>query len=83
MNNVFNTVLLKAYSDVDDRMKPLILALKKWGKGARVIDSKNNRLASEFLLYHHFDHIYTNVSPTYNTFSASVNTYPIYPHYPV
>ena len=50
-NNIFNAVLLKAYTQVDDRLQPLVLALKKWAKARGVVDSKNNRLASECLLY--------------------------------
>jgi len=45
-NNIFNAVLLKAYAQVDDRLQPLVLALKTWAKARRVVDSKNNRLAS-------------------------------------
>ena len=39
---------------LDGRVKPLVLALKKWGKASSVIDSKNNRLASECILLKSF-----------------------------
>ncbi len=47
MDGVLNAVLLKAYSQVDFRLKPLFFAIKKWAKSAGIIDPRNFRLASK------------------------------------
>ena len=45
-NNVHNAVLLKAYSQLDGRVKPLVIALKTWAKAAGILDARNLRLSS-------------------------------------
>ena len=46
-NNIHNAVLLNAYTQIDARLLPLYVAVKKWAKAAGIIDSKHNRLASK------------------------------------
>eukprot|EP00794_Sanderia_malayensis_P000393 gene393-1027_t len=45
-NGVFHAVLLRAYTEQDNRLKPLFMALKNWAKESAVLDPRNNKLSS-------------------------------------
>ena len=51
LNNVFNAVLLKAYTELDDRVQPLTIGLKKWAHAAKIIDPRNFKIGSEFICF--------------------------------
>lgn len=45
-----NTHLLRAYSKADDRVRPLVMAVKHWGKTRKINDAKSGTLSSYSLV---------------------------------
>lgn len=45
-----NTHLLRTYSKVDQRVQPMVMALKKWGKARRINDASQGTLSSYSLV---------------------------------
>ena len=63
MFSVRNTHLLHCYSQLDGRVRPLVLAVKKWARDCQINDASDNTLSSYALTLMVVWYLQAGVSP--------------------